>query len=153
MWKTFFAGTSDPSKVVLHSKWSLLLLRGNVFSAGVLERFASPANSGRLADATHHGLAGIPGEGPFLEIWLRIEDEFIQQASFETYGCPAAIACGSLITELVTGKEVALAKSIEPQDLMIVLGGLPEGKEHCAERAIMALKSALDSTSEPANDP
>jgi NifU-like protein involved in Fe-S cluster formation len=76
-------------------------------------------------------------------VHLSVEQNSIASASFETYGCPVAIACGSWLTSWVTGKTFTQAAVIEPGDLEKVLGGLPLGKEHCAALAVNALKDAL----------
>lgn len=103
----------------------------------------SPKNVGPMPDATHYGQVGIPGDGPYTQMWLRIAGELIEAASFETYPCPAAVACASLTTELVAGRDKCAAQNLEPKDLDLVLGGLPEGKGHCATRSIQTLKNAF----------
>jgi NifU-like protein involved in Fe-S cluster formation len=85
----------------------------------------------------------MPGEGPYLAIALCLAGGKIAAASFETYGCPSAIACGSFLTRWVEGKTVEQASVITADDLMKVLGGLPLGKEHAASLAIRALQDAL----------
>ena len=89
------------------------------------------------------GQAGIPGEGPYLFIALKASGTEITEAWFETYGCPAAIACGSWLTKWLEGKTLEQAAAIEAEDLMAVLGGLPLGNEHCAHLAVNALSRAL----------
>ena len=98
-----------------------------------------------LAEADAIGQDGIPGEGPYMTLYLRLEGENIAEASFETYGCPAAIACGSWLTQWITGKTADAASIITADDLMRVVGGLPLGKEHCASLAVNALRSAMRS--------
>jgi nitrogen fixation NifU-like protein len=114
-----------------------------MYSAAVLQRFHEPKRSGELNGATHVGVAGVPGDGPYLRLFLQVLDNRVTQASFETYGCPAAVACGDLIAELAVGRDVSRLSTITPNDIMLILGGLPEGKEHCAEMAVTALKCAL----------
>ena len=115
-----------------------------MFSPAVLERFYNPRNSGPLLSATHHGMGGLRGEGPYLELWLEIEGEKIVRASYETYGCPAAVACGSVLCEVLPGKSTKLALSIDSKDLEALLGGLPDGRGHCSALSIEALRSALE---------
>jgi len=115
-----------------------------MFSARVLERFNNPKTAGPLPDADTVGMAGLPGEGPYMAIYLRRQSGKISAARFDTYGCPAAIACGSWLTEWVCGKDRETALRIEPCDLAVMLGGLPLGKEHCAVMAISALRKALE---------
>lgn len=115
-----------------------------MFSTAVLNRFYNPGNTGAMEGATHHGMGGMRGEGPYVELWLDVQGEQIARASYETYGCPAVVACGSVLCEVITGKSTEVARKIDPQDLTVLLGGLPEGKGHCPELAIEALHSALD---------
>lgn len=110
----------------------------------------APCNMGQLDDATHFGEDGVKGEGPYCRIWLQVVDESIIEASFESNGCPSMIASSSQIAELVAGKSVSMAALIEPRDLLLILGGLPEGKEACADRAVNALRKALATPIQPA---
>ena len=114
-----------------------------MFSATVLEHFHNPRNVGPLEGATHEGIAGIPGDGPHMRLWLIVEGDRIKQAAYETYGCPAATASGSMLAAVVAGRTTEQALLITPEDLMKLLGGLPDGKQHCAELPIAALRSAL----------
>lgn len=113
-----------------------------------MQRFLNPKNVGPMEEATHYGQVGIPGDGPYAQMWLKVQGDTIEAASCETYPCPAAVACIVLTTELVTGRKVESAQKIEPMDLSILLGGLPEGKGHCADRAVQALRIALQKESE-----
>lgn len=109
----------------------------------------SPRNMGVLSCATHYGEDGAKGEGPYCRIWLRIVDGAIKEASFDSNGCPSMIASGSQMSELVVGRSVSVADLIEPSDLLLILGGLPEGKEACADRAVSALRKALSAPIQP----
>src|SRR5579862_7246094 len=73
--------------------------------------------------------------------------DVIVRAAFRTFGCPSATAAGSMLCTLLTGMEVEKAKLITAADLLLVLGGLPEGKEFCAELAINSLREALHGSS------
>jgi nitrogen fixation NifU-like protein len=114
-----------------------------VYSETVQRILADPAHTGELAEASHKGVAGAPGEGPYLILWLEIVGDTILRASFQTYGCPAAVASGSLLTTLVTGMPVEKTRLLTSENLLLLLGGLPEGKEFCAALAIDALSDAL----------
>jgi nitrogen fixation NifU-like protein len=117
-----------------------------MFNATILHHFLEPYHQG-IADADAAdavGQEGIPGEGPYMTVTLRTESERLVEGRFETYGCPAAVACGSWLMKWIEGKTVAQAATIETADIAAVLGGLPLGKEHCAQLAIGALRSALD---------
>ena len=97
-------------------------------SATFTDHVRRPRNNGPLTAATSTGRYGSPGGGPYMTLWLALEGDRIRHASFETYGCPSAIACGSMLTELVAGRTVEEALRLEANDLVLVLGGLPEGK-------------------------
>jgi NifU-like protein involved in Fe-S cluster formation len=90
------------------------------------------------------GVAGTPGQGPFMRISLKVSGEQISDARFETYGCPVAMACGSFLTQWAKGKSIEQVQVIQAGDLERILGGLPLGKEHCAGLAVGALENALN---------
>ena len=102
-----------------------------------------PRFGGPLEGATHEGIAGSPGEGPHLQLWLRVADGRIISATYQTYGCFAAIASGEMLCLILKGKTLAEAAALTPTDLTTALQGLPEGKEHCPQLAISALQRAL----------
>jgi nitrogen fixation protein NifU and related proteins len=114
-----------------------------MYSPKVLDHFGNPRNGGKPARFTARGVAGDPSAGPYMTIYLDLADQRIAGIGFETYGCGAAIAAGSMLTELVKGKSVQEAATITPEILIAALEGLPLGKEHCAQIAIAALKDAL----------
>ena len=74
---------------------------------------------------------------------LRVRNAIVSEGRFETYGCPAAIACGSWLMKWIEGKTTGEAGELTASDLSVALGGLPLGKEHCADLTIQALRSAL----------
>lgn len=114
-----------------------------MYNTTVLALFNDPKTQGPFPEADVTGQQGVPGEGPYMQIHLKMESDCIAEARFETYGCPAAVASGSWLTRWMTGKTLVQVGKIEANDLMTVLGGLPLGKEHCASLAIGALRSAL----------
>lgn len=115
-----------------------------MFSALATAHIQEPRNVGKLEDATHYGVAGVPGEGPFVELWFRINTDHIQQGTYRTYGCPTSIASASLVAELLTGKKLEVARRFDESDLKVLLGEIPEGKGDCPGRAIAALRNALE---------
>lgn len=119
-----------------------------MFNETVMEHFAAPYHQGDFPEANVLGQEGIEGEGAFMHIALRVEDGRVLQGYFQTYGCPSAIACGSWLMKWLEGQAIAKAASLEANDLMRVLGGLPLGKEHCAELAVKALRHALHQVAE-----
>jgi len=115
-------------------------------SAIAADHVNNPRNRGPLERFTHLGLVGSPGEGAFVQIWL-IEDaqepRKITQAAYQTHGCIWSIACASVLVQLVIGRNVAQAQLIEPRDIELVLGGIPEGKGEYAEMSVKALRKAI----------
>lgn len=114
-----------------------------MYSATVLEHFGNPRNVGRPEGANAEGLSGDPSAGPFMRIFLKIAGARIEQAGFETYGCVASIAAGSVLTCALQGRSVSEASGLTVGFLVDQLGGLPLGKESCAASAIAALGEAL----------
>lgn len=116
-----------------------------MYSQTVLDHFGNPRNVGCPEGATVIGLVGDPSAGPFMRLFLQVDSGKIARAGFETYGCVASIASGSLLTEWLRGKSVDEAHGFSGRTLLKLLGGLPLGKEHCAFTAIEALAKALGS--------
>lgn len=114
-----------------------------MFSAAVLDHFYNPRNVGPLEDATHFGVAGSPGDGPYMQFWLLVEGDLIRQAAYATYGCPAAVACGSVLASVLRNRTLEEAREITAGDVVLLLGGLPDGKEHCSTLTVAALGKAL----------
>jgi len=113
------------------------------YNATVLDHYENPRNIGRLEKADGVGTAGNPDDGDFLRLAIRVEDERLVEVQFQTFGCPAAIAAGSMATELLTGMSVEDAHLFRNHDVVEALGGLPEGKEQCSVLAEQALREAL----------
>ena len=114
-----------------------------MFNSTVLSHVLEPYHQGNLSDADVIGQEGFPGEGPFMIIALRVENGQVKEGHFETYGCPAAVACGSWLMKWIEGKTTNQAGELTASDLTVALGGLPLGKEPCAELTIQALRCAL----------
>lgn len=117
-----------------------------MYSQTVLDHFGNPRNVGRPAGTTSEGLTGDPSSGPFMRVFLRVEGNKVVSAGFETYGCVASIAAGSVLTSWITGRSVAEAAALSQSELVRMLGGLPLGKDHCAATAVSALQKALSSS-------
>ncbi len=103
----------------------------------------NPKNVGEIEDADGIGTVGNPRCGDIMKIYLKIEDNIIREAKFKTFGCGAAIATSSMLTELVTGKPVEEALKITNQAVADALDGLPPVKMHCSCLAEEALQAAL----------
>ena len=113
-----------------------------IYSDKVVQEFYNPSNLGRMPEPDARGI--VRGWcGDTMEIYLRLDGEKIQAATFMTDGCGPTVACGSMLTKMVTGKSLEDADEILPEDLLEVLGGLPEENVHCAELAVSTLHNAL----------
>ncbi|MCY3923730.1 MAG: iron-sulfur cluster assembly scaffold protein [Chloroflexi bacterium] len=115
------------------------------YSDIVIEHFQHPRNAGVLADANAVGEDRNPVCGDHMKLMLRIEDDAIAEARFQTRGCPAAIATSSMATVVLTGMSVDQAAQLKRQDFVDAVGGLPKAKIHCSVLAAAALKKALAS--------
>lgn len=118
-----------------------------MFTATVLDHTLNPRNAGPLENATHYGQAGEPGGGPYVQLWFGVDGERIIRGAYQTYGCPAAVACASLAAEVLVGRTVEQALSINARDIALMLGGLPEGKGHCPAMVVEAISKAFGETS------
>jgi nitrogen fixation NifU-like protein len=114
------------------------------YSSKVMEHFASPHNVGEIADADGIGNVGNPTCGDIMRLFIKVKDGVITDAKFKTFGCGAAIATSSMMTDLIIGKTIAEAKKVSNQAVAEALGGLPSQKMHCSVLAEEALQSALD---------
>ena len=124
-----------------------------MFNATVRDNYENCTTLGPLPNAAIVGKSGEEGEGPFMRMYLALEQEQIRQATFETYGCPVAIACGSWVTRWLVGKTYDRANLLTSEGLMMVLGGLPLGKEHCATLAVQSLQNALSQWEQQRSSP
>ncbi len=115
------------------------------YSEKVMEHFRSPRNVGEIPDASGIGNVGNPVCGDIMKLYIKVdENEVISDAKFKTFGCGAAIATSSMVTELVKGKTVKEALKLSNRAVAEALGGLPPIKMHCSLLAEQALKSAID---------
>ena len=114
-----------------------------MYSARVLDHFQNPRNAGEIADADATAEIENPACGDILRLTMKAAAGRIAQAQFKAQGCVAAIACGSALTELVTGKTVQEAQHLRREDVIDAVGGLPVGSTHAAQLALDALTLAL----------
>jgi len=113
-----------------------------VYSETLVEHSMNPRNVGDIEDAG--GFAKITGPcGDTMEIWLKVNNDTISDASFMTDGCGSTVASGSMVTEMAKGRTVFQALKIVQQDVLNALGGLPEESQHCALLAASTLKEAV----------
>jgi len=114
-----------------------------LYSTKVLEQARNPENLGRMEAPDAHAI--ITGWcGDTMEIYLRLNGNTIQEATFLTDGCGPSVACGSMLTTMVQGMALNSANRIDPADLILALDGLPEESAHCAELAVNTLRQAID---------
>lgn len=119
------------------------------YSRIVKQHFHGPVNAYRMEAPTVTGVAGQPNKGSFLILYLRLEGDRIAEASFQTYGCPPAIAAGSLLAQELAGATRDEATRWTAERVEGALGGLPPNKRHCAALAADALWDAVSYWSEP----
>lgn len=115
-----------------------------IYSEKVMEHFKNPRNVGEMENPDGIGHVGNPVCGDIMELYIKVKDNIITDAKFKTFGCGAAIATSSMVTELVKGKNIDEALKISNHAVAEALGGLPPIKMHCSVLAEEALKSAIE---------
>jgi len=116
----------------------------SMYSEKVMDHFRNPRNVGEIENADGIGHVGNPTCGDIMELYIKVNDNVIADAKFKTFGCGAAIATSSMVTELVIGKTIDEARRISNRAVAEALGGLPKIKLHCSVLAEEALKSAIE---------
>ena len=114
------------------------------YSEKVMEHFKNPRNVGDMENPDGTGYVGNPVCGDIMELYIKVDDGIITDAKFKTFGCGAAIATSSMVTEMVKGKTIDEALQISNNTVAEALGGLPAVKMHCSVLAEEALKSAIE---------
>ena len=114
------------------------------YSQKVMDHFMNPRNVGVIEDADAIGEVGNPRCGDIMRMYLKIKDNVIEDIKFQTFGCGAAVATSSMVTELVKGKTLEEALKVTKMDVADALGGLPPIKMHCSNLAEEAIKSAIE---------
>ena len=114
------------------------------YSEEVMDHFTNPRNMGEIPDADGVGTVGNPVCGDIMRLYLKIKDERIEDIKFKTFGCGAAIASSSMLTELVKGKTIDEALKTSNKAIIEALGGLPSQKRHCSILAEEALEKAVN---------
>lgn len=109
----------------------------------VMDHFKNPRNVGSIENADGVGQVGNAKCGDIMKIYLKIKDDVIEDAKFETFGCGSAIASSSMATELIIGKSINETVEFTNKAVVEALGGLPPVKIHCSVLAEQAIKSAL----------
>ena len=114
------------------------------YSEQVMEHFKNPRNVGEIENPDGIGHVGNPVCGDIMELYIKVNGNTITDAKFKTFGCGAAIATSSMVTEMVIGRTVEEALAISNRAVAEALGGLPPIKMHCSVLAEEALKSAIE---------
>lgn len=115
-----------------------------MYSPIVMEHFNHPRNAGVMEDADGVGEVGNPACGDMMTFYIKVRDDRIVDIKFQTFGCVAAIAVSSMVSEMAKGKTLEEAARITNQDVAEVLGGLPKNKLHCSNLGADALARAIE---------
>ena len=110
----------------------------------VMDHFSNPRNVGEIEDADGVGQIGNPVCGDVMRMTIKVEDDHISDVKFKTFGCGAAVATSSMVTEMVQGKTLTEAAEISNKAVAEALGGLPANKMHCSNLAADALHIAIE---------
>jgi len=118
------------------------------YSEKVMDHFRNPRNVGSIDGADGVGEVGNPACGDLMKLYIKVSDDVIEDVKFETFGCGAAIATSSMVTELVKGKTLDEALSVSNRQVAEALDGLPPIKMHCSNLAADALHAAIENFKE-----
>ena len=114
------------------------------YSEKVMDHFAAPRNVGEIKDADGTGEIGNPVCGDMMTFYINVKDDVIEDVKFKTFGCGAAIAVSSMVSEMAKGKTLDEAMKITNEDVAKELGGLPKNKMHCSNLGADALHLAIE---------
>ncbi|GMR04149.1 MAG: Fe-S cluster assembly scaffold protein NifU [Thermodesulfobacteriota bacterium] len=115
-----------------------------MYSKKVMDHFTNPRNVGEVESPSGEGTVGNPACGDIMKLTIKVEDDKITDVKFKTFGCGAAIATSSMVTELVKGKDLKEADNISNSTVAEALDGLPPVKMHCSNLAADALHAAIE---------
>ena len=124
-----------------------------LYTETVMDHFTHPRNVGEIPDASGVGEVGNAKCGDIMKMYLKIKDDRIEDAKFETFGCGSAIASSSMATELIKGKTIEDALAVTNKQVVDALGGLPAYKLHCSVLAEESIKAAVKDYYERNNIP
>ena len=119
-----------------------------IYSDKVMDHFQNPRNVGTMEDADGVGQVGNPVCGDMMTFYVKVEDNHIVDVKFQTFGCGAAIAVSSMVSEMAIGKTVEEALEITNESVAEELGGLPKNKMHCSNLGADALRKAIENYQE-----
>jgi len=114
-----------------------------VYSDKVMQHFMSPRNVGEIADADGIGEIGNPVCGDMMTFHIKVKDNRLEDVKYKTFGCGAAIAVSSMVSEMVKGKTIEEALAVTPAMVAKELEGLPKNKYHCSNLGAQALRKAI----------
>ncbi len=114
-----------------------------MYSETVMDHFSNPRNVGTIPDADGVGSVGNPVCGDLMKIFIKVKDDHIEDIKFQTFGCGAAIATSSMVTEMVKGKTLDEALTVSNKAVAEALGGLPPQKMHCSNLAADGVHEAI----------
>ena len=115
-----------------------------MYSTKVMDHFKNPRNMGEIPDADGVGTVGNPVCGDLMTIYIKVKDNRLEDVKFKTFGCGAAIATSSMVTELARGKTLEEGMKLSRKDVAESLGGLPPIKMHCSNLAADGLHAAIE---------
>ncbi len=115
-----------------------------MYSEKVMDHFTNPRNVGEIPDADGVGQVGNPACGDIMKMYIKVQDNIIKDIRFKTFGCCAAIATSSMVTEMAKGKTLEEALKLSNRQVAEALDGLPPIKMHCSNLAADALQAAIN---------
>jgi nitrogen fixation NifU-like protein len=113
------------------------------YSKKVMKNFLEPQNMGEIKNPDGEGEVGSPACGDIMRLQIKVKDNKIEDIKFKTFGCAAAIASTSMITQMVKGKPLKYAENLKMEDVAKELKGLPQIKMHCSTMGIQTLRRAI----------
>ncbi len=115
-----------------------------IYSEKVMDHFTNPRNVGEIANPDGVGEEGNPVCGDMMTFYIKVKDNRLEDVKFKTFGCGAAIAVSSMVSEMAKGKTIEEARQITPELVARELEGLPKNKFHCSNLGAQALNKAID---------
>jgi nitrogen fixation protein NifU and related proteins len=115
-----------------------------VYSDKVMDHFTNPRNVGEIENADGIGEEGNPVCGDMMTFYIKVKDNKLEDVKFKTFGCGAAIAVSSMVSEMAKGKTLDEAEKITPEQVAKELEGLPKNKFHCSNLGSQALQKAIE---------
>ena len=115
-----------------------------IYSEKVMDHFTNPRNVGEISNPDGIGEEGNPVCGDMMTFYIKVKDNRLEDVKFKTFGCGAAIAVSSMVSEMAKGKTIEEARKITPELVAKELEGLPKNKFHCSNLGAQALNKAID---------